>query len=95
MHNAIHCDTVCTRSSTDQSSKVERLIPQIGFSIEPDESSCLSLCTSTFECRWFSFDASNGFCGLTEDCREVEECANDACTHGQRECGADTGNDNA
>ena len=59
---------------------------QIDFTNENSEDDCLTTCTLTSGCNWYSFDASNGFCLLSETCRDVEQCSTDTCTYGQREC---------
>ena len=57
--------------------------------ISEDKIACLSLCKSTDECTWFSFDtAVDKTCILFVDCPEIEE--NPQFTSGQKEC--DIGN---
>ena len=61
----------------------------INSEISEDKVACLSLCKSTDECAWFSFDTTgHQTCILFVDCPEIEE--NPQYVSGQKEC--DLGN---
>ena len=54
---------------------VHRIVKEVA---EKSTNDCLNVCKNSTGCNWFSYDASNGFCGLFVNCptldTDMEQC---------------------
>lgn len=57
----------------------------LGFGIVTDTDACLDLCAGDYRCNWWSFDSSDGFCTLTDDCPTLDQSC-ETCISGQKDC---------
>ncbi len=57
----------------------------IGETGDVDSNTCLELCKSNEECRWFTHDSSDSVCLMFQGCQSIDSACT-TCLSSQRQC---------